>query len=90
MLVEAKTYRWHGHYEGDAQPYKPEHEASEWRNRDPLVVAAARLLSSGSETEQRLAEIRDGDGRGGRCGGRVRARRQFPAVEEAYEHVYRD
>jgi TPP-dependent pyruvate/acetoin dehydrogenase alpha subunit len=23
-LIEAATYRWHGHYEGDGQPYKPE------------------------------------------------------------------
>ena len=36
FLIEAETYRWHGHYEGDAQPYKPEDEAAAWRERDPL------------------------------------------------------
>ncbi len=90
MLVEAKTYRWHGHYEGDAQPYKPEHEASEWRNRDPLVVAAARLLSSGSETEQRLAEIREETAAAVDAAVEFARAAEFPAVEEAYEHVYRD
>ena len=39
VLIEAETYRWHGHYEGDAQPYKPEDEAAGWTDRDPLGVA---------------------------------------------------
>jgi TPP-dependent pyruvate/acetoin dehydrogenase alpha subunit len=25
-LIECKTYRWHGHYEGDRQTYKPKEE----------------------------------------------------------------
>src|SRR5439155_24548732 len=58
-LVEAETYRWHGHYEGDAQPYKPEDEASGWRDRDPLGIAAARLDGAGQETEQGLAELQE-------------------------------
>src|SRR4051794_1263087 len=44
VLIEAETYRWHGHYEGDAQPYKPEDESTAWRGRDPLVVHGRRLV----------------------------------------------
>ena len=49
FLIEAETYRWHGHYEGDAQPYKPEDESADWRERDPLVVSrrAARRARRG-------------------------------------------
>src|SRR5688500_9112511 len=36
FVLEAETYRWHGHYEGDTQPYKPDDESTTWRERDPL------------------------------------------------------
>jgi 2-oxoisovalerate dehydrogenase E1 component len=36
-LVEAETYRYRGHFEGDEQPYRTETEIEEWRqNRDPI------------------------------------------------------
>jgi TPP-dependent pyruvate/acetoin dehydrogenase alpha subunit len=90
MFIEAETYRWHGHYEGDAQPYKPELEVSQWRERDPLLVAAARLVQGGSETEGRLAELHQ------EMRAVVDAAVEFaraadpPGINEAYEHVYRD
>jgi TPP-dependent pyruvate/acetoin dehydrogenase alpha subunit len=89
-LVEAATYRWHGHYEGDAQPYKPEHEASEWRDRDPLAIAATRLAAANLETADRLAELQD------EMFALIDAAVEFaraadpPQLEEAYAHVYRD
>jgi TPP-dependent pyruvate/acetoin dehydrogenase alpha subunit len=58
FLIEAETYRWHGHYEGDSQPYKPEDEATGWRERDPLEVSAARLTESGECSAAELASIR--------------------------------
>jgi 2-oxoisovalerate dehydrogenase E1 component len=47
VVVEAMTYRWHGHYEGDPQRYRTPEELAEWKERDPLVVHAAVLRSSG-------------------------------------------
>jgi TPP-dependent pyruvate/acetoin dehydrogenase alpha subunit len=58
FLIEAETYRWHGHYEGDAQPYKPEDEAASWRERDPLEVSAARLIANGEADGEELERIR--------------------------------
>jgi 2-oxoisovalerate dehydrogenase E1 component len=46
-LMEATTYRWHGHYEGDPQRYRSPDEVSEWRGRDPLVVQRHRLIDAG-------------------------------------------
>jgi TPP-dependent pyruvate/acetoin dehydrogenase alpha subunit len=37
-LLEAMTYRHHGHYEGDPQKYKEEKDNAHWTARDPLVV----------------------------------------------------
>jgi 2-oxoisovalerate dehydrogenase E1 component len=47
VIVEATTYRRHGHYEGDPQRYRPPEEVREWEARDPLVVHAGRLRQSG-------------------------------------------
>jgi 2-oxoisovalerate dehydrogenase E1 component len=47
FLVEASTYRWHGHYEGDPQRYRPEEEVEAWRRQDPLLVHRSRLLECG-------------------------------------------
>jgi 2-oxoisovalerate dehydrogenase E1 component len=43
VLLEAETYRWHGHYEGDPEAYREETEVEEWKQRDPLLVLAARM-----------------------------------------------
>jgi 2-oxoisovalerate dehydrogenase E1 component len=47
VIVEATTYRWHGHYEGDPERYRTPEELAEWQERDPLVVHAKRLVDSG-------------------------------------------
>jgi len=47
VVVEATTYRWHGHYEGDPQRYRSPEERSEWEGRDPLLAHERRLRSVG-------------------------------------------
>ena len=47
FVVEAATYRWHGHYEGDPQRYRTPEEVREWEGRDPLVVHERRLREAG-------------------------------------------
>jgi 2-oxoisovalerate dehydrogenase E1 component len=51
VLVEATTYRWHGHYEGDPESYREADELAEWKQRDPLVLHHARLLESGADPD---------------------------------------
>jgi 2-oxoisovalerate dehydrogenase E1 component len=46
-IVEAATYRWHGHYEGDPERYRTPEEVREWETRDPLTVHAQLLASLG-------------------------------------------
>jgi TPP-dependent pyruvate/acetoin dehydrogenase alpha subunit len=43
-LIEAMTYRFRGHYEGDPQTYRSKSELAEWELRDPLVTYPKRLL----------------------------------------------
>ncbi|HXN59007.1 MAG TPA: pyruvate dehydrogenase complex E1 component subunit beta [Acidimicrobiales bacterium] len=46
-VVEAHTYRWHGHYEGDPQRYRTPEELEEWQQRDPLLLHRHRLVEAG-------------------------------------------
>ena len=90
VLIEAETYRWHGHYEGDTQPYKTDEEEADWRARDPLVVTGARLIDRGEATHADLERIRE------LAHARVEASvaaaglADPPSLDEAYEHVYGD
>lgn len=47
VLVEAMTYRIHGHYEGDATPYRDEDEFLRWQQRDPIAQLVASLTDEG-------------------------------------------
>jgi 2-oxoisovalerate dehydrogenase E1 component len=52
FVVEADTYRWHGHYEGDPERYRAKEEVAEWKSRDPLAMARNQLVNQGVGEEQ--------------------------------------
>jgi TPP-dependent pyruvate/acetoin dehydrogenase alpha subunit len=63
-FVEARTYRFVGHSRSDPGKYRPDGELDRWRERDPLVVAAALLrdeLGMSEESLARVAEDVDGE-----------------------------
>jgi acetoin:2,6-dichlorophenolindophenol oxidoreductase subunit alpha len=53
-VIEAKTYRLKGHYEGDPQGYREKDEISEWTERDPVSAFRRRLLDDGRATAEEL------------------------------------
>lgn len=56
-LIECKTYRQHGHFEGDPAPYKPAEEQEAWLKRDPIPNYRQRLLEEGAASEETLVRI---------------------------------
>ncbi|HEX4731383.1 MAG TPA: thiamine pyrophosphate-dependent dehydrogenase E1 component subunit alpha [Solirubrobacterales bacterium] len=88
FLIEAETYRWHGHYEGDSQPYKPDDEATSWRERDPLEVSTARLTAGGEASAEELQALRE-DALA-RVDAAIDRARSLPSpdLEEAYADVF--
>jgi TPP-dependent pyruvate/acetoin dehydrogenase alpha subunit len=42
-FVEARTYRFVGHSRSDPGKYRPDGELERWKERDPLILAAAHL-----------------------------------------------
>lgn len=57
-LIECKTYRISGHYEGDAETYRPQEEVEEWVGKDPIQRLEARLLDQGAADAASIAEIK--------------------------------
>lgn len=56
-LVEAKTYRWHGHYEGDPQTYKTPAERDTGTDVDPILRFERQ--GAGGLSADALARIRE-------------------------------
>jgi pyruvate dehydrogenase E1 component alpha subunit len=56
-LIEAKTYRFYGHEEGDAATYRTDAEVEAFKARDPLAKLADRLLAQGIATDADLERI---------------------------------
>ena len=44
-LIEAATFRWHGHYEGDPQVYKTDDEKKNGERFDPIARMKERASS---------------------------------------------
>ena len=47
VVVEAATYRWHGHYEGDPQRYRSPEEVRDWADARPARRHERRLRDAG-------------------------------------------
>lgn len=56
-LLEAKTYRWRGHYEGDPQTYRSKAEVEQWMQRDCIAGLRQRLLVAGLATADEFERI---------------------------------
>jgi pyruvate dehydrogenase E1 component alpha subunit len=56
-LIECKTYRVRGHFEGDPQRYKPADEQARWKERDPIRRFAAYVTGAGVAAPEALEAI---------------------------------
>jgi len=87
-LIEAKTYRFRGHFEGDAGNYRPKEEIEEWLKRDPIKLYKEKLLEMKVLTEKQAEEI---DKKAlAEMDEAVKFAKEspFPEPEEALENVY--
>jgi len=56
-LIECKTYRVKGHFEGDPMAYRDEEEAKEWMAKDPIKQFEKKLLEMGVLTQEKIEEL---------------------------------
>ena len=83
-LLQARTYRWRGHYQGDPETYRSRAEVEEWRERDPL----ARLRAAFPEAADHFDALDQAAAQA--VAAAVEEARSWPDAEAAAltEHVY--
>jgi len=57
-LLEVKTFRFMGHFEGDPDRYRDDEERTEVRERDAVHALRERLVAGGHATEEDLETLR--------------------------------
>jgi TPP-dependent pyruvate/acetoin dehydrogenase alpha subunit len=87
-LIEVKTDRYLGHFQGDPEVYRPKDEVANLRKNDPIPKLAAQLKNAGQLSEAEDAALV------ARAKQRVDAAFAFarasdyPAPQEALQHVF--
>jgi pyruvate dehydrogenase E1 component alpha subunit len=56
-FIEAKTYRYRGHFEGDEELYRTDDEVDRWRDRDPIDAFRETLVERGELTDEAFEEL---------------------------------
>ncbi|AKS34308.1 pyruvate dehydrogenase complex E1 component subunit beta [Mycolicibacterium goodii] len=89
VLMEAETYRVHGHYEGDPQRYRSASEFETWQKRDPILLLRERLISSGVSPDEIAAVERAAEAEVDQAVGFARTS-PVPSEDSLRNYVYGD
>ncbi len=87
-LVEIKTDRLWGHFEGDADAYRSEEFKTEMNERDPIIVYGNRLLAEGVLNEADMASIQQAMHDDVEAAIEFAMASPYPAPESALEDVF--
>ncbi len=88
-LLECKTYRHHGHFEGDAQTYKIAEENEKYRTElDPIKRFKEAVRPRGLVSEDELAEIDERVQAAVDAAVKFAEDSPFPEVQETFTDVY--
>lgn len=87
-LIEAKVFRYYGHFQGDPESYRPKGELDRLKELDPIPRYAEQLKQEGAVSDDQMADIK----------ARVNCRideaflyareSEYPAREEAFQHAF--
>jgi len=87
-LIEAKTYRYHGHFEGDAGTYRPKEEIEKWMARDPINIFQEQLINMKLLTANQAEEIDQATLKDVEKAVQFAKESPFPKPEETLDNVY--
>ncbi len=87
-LIEVKTDRYLGHFQGDAEVYRPKDEVAELRKHDPIPALEGHLRALGLLNDQADAEIRSRAHRRVTDAYDFARATAYPEPEEALYHVF--
>ncbi|MGI8535404.1 MAG: thiamine pyrophosphate-dependent dehydrogenase E1 component subunit alpha [Mycobacteriales bacterium] len=89
-LVEAKTYRHRGHFEGDMARYRLKDEVAQWMARDPITSFAAQLAETFPGSAAAVEEVRAAVESQLDDAVEWAKAQPHPVPEDALDHVYVD
>lgn len=89
-LVECKTYRWRGHFEGDPTVYRPDGELDAWIKKDPIPRVEKYLKENNIATEEELNQMNADVDKMIDAANEFADKSNTPALESALEDVYSD
>lgn len=87
-LIECKTYRHRGHFEGDPCAYRDNAELEEWKEKDPIPRLEKKLLEMGMLTVKKVEEIAASLKNDLAAAEKFAEESPFPNVSELTEDVY--
>jgi pyruvate dehydrogenase E1 component alpha subunit len=89
-LIECKTYRWRGHFEGDPTVYRPEGELEAWKKKDPIPRLEKYLMENDIMTEDEIKTLNADVDKMIDDANEFADKSKIPALESALEDVYTD
>lgn len=87
-LMECKTYRWRGHFEGDPAHYRPEGELQVWMKKCPIERFRRKISDTGILTEKEADQIERDITALMKEAVRFARKSPFPPLEEATKDVF--
>jgi pyruvate dehydrogenase E1 component alpha subunit len=88
-LIECKTYRQRGHFEGDPGAYKPAEEQKEWMDKDP-IPRFVKFLTENGFTGKELTALDAAVEQEIAAAIKFAEDSPYPALEKTVEDVYSD
>jgi len=87
-LIEARAFRYYGHFVGDAQTYKTEKEVENYKVRDPITTFRKRVLDHHLISEPELEKIDDWAKEAVEESVRYAEESPYPVPEDCLKDVY--
>jgi len=89
-LIECKTYRHRGHFEGDPTTYRDPEEVREWLNKDPIHRLFEYMIENNISTEEEIQRINEEVNKEIDEAVRFAEESPYPPLESAVEDIYTD
>ncbi|MDW5299374.1 MAG: thiamine pyrophosphate-dependent dehydrogenase E1 component subunit alpha [Sedimentibacter sp.] len=89
-LIECKTYRWRGHFEGDPTVYRPDGELEAWIKKDPIPRVEKYFKDNDIMTEEEMKQMNADVDKMIDDANEFADKSNAPSLESALEDVYSD
>ncbi|MFH5801213.1 thiamine pyrophosphate-dependent dehydrogenase E1 component subunit alpha [Haladaptatus sp. CMAA 1911] len=87
-FIEADTYRYRGHFEGDQQPYRTDEDIAIWKENDAIEQFRERLIDAGTITESEFEEMESEISEQVEEAAEKAKEADYPEPSEAYDDMF--